>query len=513
LPCHAAGGHAGNPRVSEIRKLIVAGTGPLTWIAAAGLLRAFRHRGLDVFVLDAGPARDARVGRWTLPSQRGMHALLGIAEPHLVQQTGATFKLATEHIGWQPEDSRFLHAHGEIGVELSGVPFYKLLQREALAGRPKRPELFCVAAAAAKLGKFARPMGDRNALTSSFTYGFHLEDAAYTQYLRAHAMRLGVREFAAALTEVVRDETGNIRDLRLADGTAVSADFYVDCTGADARLLGPSSERDDWSAWLPCDRMWSAFGPPMNDPPPVTQTMAATSGWLWRAPLSHAGIYGYVYSSRFQDDASARAVLNGVLPTSRGSILSTFSPGRRQKFWERNCVALGSAAVEIEPLAGGELHLAQIGLATLIELFPLTSGSGIEAAEYNRVMGEHADALRDFTIAHYRGAPARGGEFWLAARDTAAPARLADKLDLYAASGRINLLDHETFEEVDWAWLLMGSGCKTAALELQVRDQLEKIPPQQVEMLRTHVAQLAASMPRHIDFVRHQATPAPRAAG
>jgi tryptophan halogenase len=445
-----------------------------------------------------------------------MHGLLGVGEPGFLQQTGATFKIATEHLGWQGEGSRFLHAHGEIGTDIQGTPFYKYLQGEALAGRPLRPETFSIAGTAARLAKFARPTGDGNALTSSFTYGFHLEDAAYARYLRAHALDIGVRAGTAALAEVVRGEHGDLRELRLADGTCVSADLYVDCSGPEALLLSAiaTGSREDWSAWLPCDRMWSAFAPPLNEPPPMTQTMAASAGWVWRAPLAQSCMVGHVYSSRFQDDAGARAVLQGLAPTLQSEpLLTTFSPGRRRNFWERNCVALGAAAVEIEPLAGAELHLAQLGLANLIELFPLALTNGIEAAEYNRLMAEHADALRDFTIAHYRAGPARPGAFWAAARAAPAPVRLADRLDLYAASGRINLLDHETFEEIDWAWLLMGSGCKPAALELQIRDRIAKVPSQQVEMLRTRVEQLATSMPRHIDFVRHQATLAARAAG
>ena len=496
--------------MSEIRSVIVAGSGALAWIAAAGLLRAFRHRRLDVLVLDTGPARDARVGSWTLPSQRGMHALLGIAEPHFIQHTGATFKLATEHRGWQGEGSRFLHAHGEIGTDIYGTPFYKYLQSQALAGRPERPEVFSVAGAAACLSKFARPMGDAG-LTASFTYGFHVDADAYARYLRDHALRLGVRTGTSALADVHRNDAGDIGELRLADGTTVAADLFVDCSGPEARLLTTiaTGQREDWSAWLPCDRMWSALGPPMNDPPAVTQTVAASSGWSWRAPLAQASMVGHVYSSRFQEDAAARAVLEEFAARLQAEpMLARFSPGRRQKFWEGNCVALGAAAVEIEPLAGAELHLAQVGLGTLIELFPLALDSRIEAVEYNRLMAEQADALRDFTIAHYRAsagiAAPRAGEFWAATRAVAAPRRLSDKLDLYAASGRIRLLDHESFEAVDWAWLLIGSGCQPAALELQIREQLGEISPQQVEQLRTRIAQLAASMPRHIDFVRHQ---------
>lgn len=501
--------------MSEIRSVIVAGVGPIVWIAAAGLLRAFHYRRLEVSVVDTGASSDARVGRWTLPSQRGMHALLGIAEPHFIQHTGATFKLATEHLGWQGEGSRFLHAHGEIGTELGGTPFYKFLQSAALAGTPERPEAFSVAGTAARLGKFARPMGEGAALTASFTYGFHVADLPYTQYLRAHALKLGVREAAAPLGEVQLSEAGVIEGLRLTDGATVSADYYIDCSGPEARLLGKiaGAERDDWSAWLPCDRMWSALGPATNEPPPITHTVAAPAGWFWRAPLAQASMSGLVYSSAFQSDAAARAALAAVEPALRSEpVLARFASGRRRKFWERNCVALGAAVVELEPLAGADLHLAQIGLATLIELFPLSRASTVEAAEYNRLMAEYADALRDFTVAHYRAGPQRPGEFWAATRARPAPARLADKLALYAASGRINLLDHETFEEADWAWLLLGSGCKTDAIELQIRLRLGKLSTQEVNSLRTHVQQVAASMPRHIDFVRHQATLAARVA-
>ncbi len=498
----------------EIRSVIVAGSGPLPWIAALGLWRALRNRQLEVHVVDTGSAADAAVGRWTLPSQRGMHALLGIAEPQLVEQTGATFKLATQHLEWQGAGSRFLHAHGEIGREIGNTPFYKFLQNEVLAGRPERPEAFSVAGAAAPTGKFARPMGESNSLTATFTYGFHLEDSAYTSYLRASALRQGVGQCAAALADVMRSESGGIRALRLADGREVSADYFIDCSGPAARLLSSIStgEREDWSAWLPCDRMWSALGPAVSNPPAMTQTRASEAGWFWRAPLAQASMVGQVYSSRFQDDAAAFSALCSMEPSLRGDArLTRFSAGRRRKVWEANCVALGSAAVELEPLAGADLHLAQIGLGTFIEFFPRDAASEIEADEYNHLMAEHADALRDFTLAHYHAGPPRPGEFWSAVRAQPLPARLANKLDLYAANGRINMLDHETFEETDWAWLLMGSGCAPASIELQVQMLLARIPRQEVNALRTQVQQVAASMPPHIEFVRRQASLAARA--
>ncbi len=494
-----------------IRKVVVAGSGLEAWIAAAGIMRALRSRALDVCVVDTGPI-ETPVGRWTLPSQRGMHGLLGINESHFVQHTGATFRLASEHLGWQGEGSRFLHAHGEIGTDLGGTPFYKYLQSEALAGRPARPEDFSLAGSAAILGRFARPMGTD--LTASFTYGFHVAEQEYSHYLRAHAESLGVRAASAPLADVLLADNGNIAALRLSDGTLAEGDLFLDCSGSAARLASKLSheDRDDWSAWLPADRILSTTAPALQDAAPITQTLAVDAGWFWRAPLAQRTLVGFVYSGAYFDDERARAMLAATVPGLQGEpVLSRFSSGRRRSFWVRNCVAIGATAAQLEPLVGAGLHFAQLGLATLVELFPLNPSSAIESIEYNRVMAEHADALRDFTIAHYRAGPPRPGDFWNATRACALPAALAHKLDLYAASGRLHVLDHETFEELDWAWLLIGSGCIPAAVELQVRNNLAKLTPRDVDALRSRVQQVAASMPPHAEFVRRQATPPARA--
>ena len=504
---------------ATVQRVVIVGGGSVAWLAAAGLRRAFHKRGVAVTVLDTGAGADAPLARWTLPSQRGMHALLGVPEPDLLRRTGATFKLATEHMGWQAGGSRFAHAHGEIGTELSGTPFYKFLLLQALDGKFESPEPYSVAAVAARLGRFARPMGGDKELTSSFTYGFHLDESAYAAYLREHALKLGVDAVNGTVTGVVLLESGNIAALRLANDTTVSGELFIDCSGSSAQLMrqlsnGDSSPgREDWSAWLPADRLMSTRAPAMPDPPAMTRTYATDIGWMWHVPQARSSIVGHVYSSRFSTDDHAFAELRAAAPGLQAEPqVASLAAGRRHRIWERNCVALGAAAMQLEPLAGADLHFAQLGLGTLIELFPLDASSAVEGVEYNRVMAEHADALRDFTIAHYRVGMARSGEFWAAARALPPPDRLGHKLDLYAASGRINLLDFETFEEVDWAWLLMGARSIPRALELQIRTRLESINPQQIAPLRMQVERLAASMPRHGEYVLRASGQNPNAA-
>jgi tryptophan halogenase len=231
--------------------------------------------------------------------------------------------------------------------------------------------------------------------------------------------------------------------------------------------------------------------------------MATDAGWTWSAPLARGGLAGYTYSSAFRDDDAALSELSAAGHAIGKPALRKLRSGRRREFWVKNCVALADTAVALEPLAGADLHFAQLGIVNLVELFPLRRDCAVEAVEYNRLMGEHADALRDFTLAHYRLAT-RTGKFWDAVRASPLPERLAHRLDLFSASGRINLHDQESFEEVDWAWLLIGGGITPAALELQTLTLIDKVSDAQVAPLRATVQQLVASMPRHLDYLSRQ---------
>ena len=184
----------------------------LAWLAAAGAaprVSQSRARSASWSIPACRPMR--RVGRWTLPSQRGMHGLLGITESDLMRRTGATFKLASEHRGWQGEGSRFLHAHGEIGTDIAARLSTSTCCCRPSTGASTTPENYSVAARGRATRDALRgPMGEGEALTSSFTYGFHLDEAAYVAFLAAHAAQLGVRRVTGTLASVTRLPDGEM---------------------------------------------------------------------------------------------------------------------------------------------------------------------------------------------------------------------------------------------------------------------------------------------------------------
>jgi tryptophan halogenase len=496
-----------------LRKVVVAGGGTIGYIAAAALRRTFKHAGLEVVVVDT-PETGAPSARWTLPSQRGAHTQLGLSEADFLRETDATYRLASEYSGWQRHGG-FLLAHSEIGVPVDVTPFYKVLLASELRGNSESPDSYSVGAGAARAGRFARPMGSSHELTAGFTYGYHLDERAYARLLRTLAEKAGVQRVEGRIVDVTLRENGHVESLTLDSGQRVAGDLFVDCTGSGAEILShlDASPRIDWTHWLPCDRRISAFFPLPGDPPALTRVLGADAGWVFHAPLATKAFAGHVYSSKHTSDEVALDTLcKAMRVSSVEPEISNFKAGRRGRSWVGNCIALGAAALEIEELGGANLHFAQIGLAKLIELFPLDAGTGRldagESIEFNRIVGEYADSLRDFTLATYRLSP-RPGPFWEATRAAELPDTLAAKLDLYAAGGRIDIRDHEIFEEHDWVWLFMGAGFKPRALEWQIARAVSGLRREQVTAMRDQVARLVNSMPRHIEYLqRVKATPA-----
>jgi tryptophan halogenase len=494
--------------LSAIDKVVVAGGGTIGYIAAAALRRTFRHTGLEVLVVDT-PEQGAPAARWTLPSQRGAHAQIGLVEADFLRETDATYRLATELSGWQRQN--FLLAHAEIGSPIEVTPFYKLLLANELRGHAENAEMYSVGAGAARLGRFARPMGSGNELTAGFTYGYHVDEQAYARLLRGLAEKAGVQIIEGRIADLKRRATGHVDALILEDGREMPGDLFVDCTGAAAEILSrvDTAPRIDWTRWLPCDRIVSALIPTVGDPPALTRLLGTEGGWVFHAPLASRAFVGHVYSSAHLGAEAALGTLQQAVRVPALEAQTTkLSAGRRERAWIGNCVALGAAAMQVEPLAGANLHFAQIGLAKLLELFPIDGRDAGESFEFNRIVGEFADSLRDFTLAAYRLSP-RPGAYWEATRAAELPATLAAKLDLYAASGRIDTRDHEIFEEHDWAWLFLGSGFRPRALEWQVARAVSGVRREQVDQLREQVGRLVTSMPRHMEYLqRVKATPA-----
>jgi tryptophan halogenase len=442
-----------------LRSVAILGGGTAGWMAAVALNRILRGKvAISVFG-DTDTAFPTEIG--TLPALRAFHELvLGIDEADLLCKTGGTFRLGTMFEDWGAKGSAYFHPLGEIGANLNGIGFRHHWLRLREAGAVDAYADFSVGGMAARAGKFAKPSTDKRSVLSTLDYGYHLDLARYGAYLRELALSRGVTRSEARVTGARQNgETGFVEALVLEDGGEAEADFFIDCTGI---LIGDTLKHgfEDWNAWLPCDRMVSMDSAAAAQLPPFMHAIAREAGWQWRIPLQDRTGNGLVYSSAHMgEDAATAALLANLDGAATGEPqYASLRSGRRTVLRDRNVLALGPAAGMLEPLESASLHMIQVGIARLAELFPGRNHSPLEAAEYNRVVGAEFERLRDFLILHYKVTQRDDSAFWNHCRTMEVPELLERKITQFQSRGRLVLYDEETFAEPSWTAVMIGQG-------------------------------------------------------
>jgi tryptophan halogenase len=303
----------------------------------------------------------------------------------------------------------------------------------------------------------------------------------------------------------LRSEDGFIRALQLDDGERIEADLFIDCSGFRGLLIEQALQTgyEDWTAWLPCDRAVAVPCAGGGELTPFTRSTARAAGWQWRIPLQHRIGNGYVYSSPFLSDDEAAATLLANLdgrPLSDPRFLR-FTTGRRKKFWNKNCIALGLAGGFLEPLESTSIYLIQSAITQLAAIFPDRCFDPSDADEYNRLQIDEYDKVRDFIILHYHATVRDDAPLWQYCRDMTIPDSLKYRINLFRSSGRVAFSDRELFVEANWLSVFIGQGIWPRRY-----DPLADILPMasvtsQLQHLRTSIRRTAEAMPAHAGFI------------
>jgi tryptophan halogenase len=485
-------------RALPISTVIVAGGGITGWSAAAALRK--RLPALSITIVPVAPPPDAladRIGS-TLPSIGEFHSDIGLTEADTLVRAGSGFRLGTCFEEWAEDLPAYVHAYGEHGKPFGTASFHHHWVRSAQRAAPAPFDTFSAAAAMARAGRFVHPREEAGSPLAGFGYGLAISPARYRDMMRAYALHLGVAERGDDIVDVrLRAEDGFVEALRLDDGGELRGDLFVDCTGPARRIRSALGEDfEEWGRWLPCDRILFAEAPPPAELPPLDKAVAVAAGWRWQAASPLRSSFGLVYAGGALSDGKAERTLRVAGGGEVAGPPVALRQGRLAEPWLRNCVAVGDAAVAVEPLEWTNLHLAHNAIDRIVSMMPDRDCAGVELRDYNRQASAEADRVRDFLALHYV-ASKRSEPFWRAAAAAEPPASLAHSLMLFRERGRLPYYEEETFSRDSWLAVLLGQGLLPRRADPLIDTVEPAFADETMARMRNAIAAMVPTLPSH----------------
>jgi tryptophan halogenase len=451
---------------NNIKSVVILGGGTSGWMAAAALGKIFVGKDCSITLVESDQIGTVGVGEATIPAILYFNKIIGLDEAEFLKFTHGTFKLGIEFVNWGKEGDSYFHPFGNYGTRIERLAFQHYWQRLFNKGAvPDLPE-FSFNIAASKANRFTRPVELENSPLQEVAYAFHFDAGLYAQFLRGMAERFGVKRVEGEVESVkLRDSDGFIESLQLKNGDVIDGELFIDCSGFRGVLIEEALQTgyEDWSNYLPCNKAVTVASPRLNPLPPYTRATALEAGWQWRIPLQHRTGNGYVYCDRFISDERAAETLIANLegePLTSPRYLR-FLTGKRKKFWNKNCVAIGLAGGFMEPLESTSIHLVQAAISKLIDLFPTNEFKSEITDKFNAQLSFEYQSIRDFLILHYKATQRQDSEFWNYCRTMDVPQSLLDKIALYKEGGRVYRDSEESFSGISWLSVFRGQGIRT----------------------------------------------------
>jgi tryptophan halogenase len=178
-----------------------------------------------------------------------------------------------------------------------------------------------------------------------------------------------------------------------------------------------------------------------------------------------------------------------------------FVTGRRRQFWNKNCVAVGLSGGFLEPLESTSIHLIQVAVTNLIELFPDGRFDPLNQEEYNRLMSLEFERVRDFLILHYHATQRDDSPLWNECRAMPVPESLTYKMKLFRERGYLVSYKDGLFLPPSWIAVYLGQQVIPNRYDPLADNMTAAELTRQLDELRALIRYGAEAMPSHVAFI------------
>jgi tryptophan halogenase len=393
-------------------RIVICGGGTAGWLAALMIKKIQPDQ--EITVIESSKVGIVGAGEgstgFLTDIIQGINWNYGCNEEEFIRETGATVKLGIKHRDWK-----------HVGHTYYGP----------IDGTNNNPEVtLCHALiknipvhTASQNGYFIENnktnfWKNNGVLENTHSHGYHFDAHRVGKYFKKIVEKDGIVHIDSEILDVGIDEYG-INSILLSNGSTVTGDFFIDCTGFSRKLNKALDIK--WISYkknLPVDTAMPFLTKFESGEiiEPVTTAWAQKAGWMWKIPTADRYGCGYVFDSNFISNDQAQAEIETVLGHSIEPIrFLKFETGRLEKLWYKNCLSVGLAAAFAEPLEATSIHSTIVQLNSFIfdylkNTTADTVNSGAQAI-YNRRMCQMYDDFKDFLVLHYQ-TKRNDSDFW-----------------------------------------------------------------------------------------------------
>ncbi len=508
--------------MAGIQSILIVGGGAAGWLTAAYLARALgtqSGRGVKIKLVESSDIGILGVGEGTFPSIRGTMSTIGIPEARFLRGANATFKQGVWFKNWvRPEGApgadHYFHPFNlpsYRGDRLELLPYWLMGAAGPGVGFAEAATMQTRVAEAVR-GPKRLADGDYQ---GPMNYAYHFDAVRFAALLSEEAKALGVEHLTATVDNVELDETGAIASVVTREAGSLSADLYVDCTGFRGALIGGAlgSPYNDVNDVLFADRAVAIQVPYARPDAPIasyTISTAHEAGWTWDIGLTERRGVGYVYSSRYTDDARAEEVLRSYIgPAAEGlsARVLKFNVGYRPAQWVKNCVAVGLSAGFLEPLESSGIGLIETAAYLIAHLFPFDGQTEPVAKLFNELMTGRFERIIDFLKMHYCLTQRTDSPFWIDNADPKSmPDSLKDRLSMWRCRPphRLDFVtDLEMYLPASWQFVLYGMEFSTDLNGSSACYPRFEEARREFQTIRDVSERAIADLPGHRELVDH----------
>lgn len=506
---------------NSINKVIIVGGGTAGWLSA-GIIAAEHystHNDFELYLIESPDIPTIGVGEGTWPSMRSTLKKIGISETDFFRECSASFKQGTQFYNWT-------YGKGETYAHPFTAPHHFNEKNLAPHWQTIREETPFADAVCPQMPLINKQLAPKDITTPEYAfnvnYGYHLDAGKFAELLRKHCVtNLGVNHISANMTAINSTEEGDIQSITTDSSGTIEGDLFIDCSGTRSLLIGEHFKIATLSKkkYLFNDSALAAQVAYQTEEDPIqscTLSTAQSAGWIWDIGLPTRRGIGHVYSSQYNNEENARAELLTYIKDTAGEKAAveanirkiSFEPGHREKFWHKNCVAIGMSAGFIEPLEASALVLVELSAAMVAEQLPANRKvMDIVAKRFNEKFTYRWNRIIDFIKLHYILSKRTDTDYWINnCRADSIPESLQELIDIWHYQvpwHRDNYHIDEMFPSASFQYVLYGMDFKTKMDPMSKRTDREAGMQAQAMFIENakFAERLAGSMPTNRELI------------